>query len=81
MAKCGHCNNTGTKLTEISPSGGRYKMMAVCCSSCSAILGVTDYFNAGVLLKGLEQKVDSIKSELDDVTSTVDQIHSAMRRR
>lgn len=81
MAKCGHCNHFGTKLEEISPSGGRYKMMAVCCSGCSAILGVTDYLNSGTLIKGVEKKVDTLRSEVGFVKSAVDQISNLLRRR
>lgn len=81
MAKCGHCNHIGTKLTEISPSGGRYKMMAVCCSSCSAILGVTDYFNSGTLIQSVEKKVDTLRSEVGFVKSAANQILDLLRRR
>jgi hypothetical protein len=81
MAKCGHCNSTGTRLEEISPAGGQYKMMAICCSSCSAILGVTNYFNTGVIAKGIEKTLTGIKSDLDKVSSTVRDIQNTLRRR
>lgn len=81
MAKCGHCNHVGTKLSEISPSGGRYKMMAVCCSGCSAILGVTEYMNAGALIKGLDNKVEALGSEVGDIETTLQQIRALLTRR
>ena len=81
MAKCGHCNSIGTRLEEISPAGGQYKMMAICCSSCGAILGVTNYFNSGVIVKGMEKTVDGMKLELDKVSTTVRDIQNTLRRR
>ncbi|GAA5664963.1 hypothetical protein Brsp07_03462 [Brucella sp. NBRC 14130] len=56
-------------------------MMAVCCSSCSAILGVTDYFNSGTLIQSVEKKVDTLRSEVGFVKSAANQILDLLRRR
>jgi len=81
MAKCGHCNHIGTRLEEISPMNGQYKMMAVCCLSCGAILGTTDYFNSGVLLKSAETERAKAKSAIDEIRHIVGQIADTLRRR
>ena len=81
VAKCGHCGNVGTRLEEISPAQSQYKMMAVCCGSCSAILGVTDYFNTGTLLKNAEKERGKVETKIDQITHTVRQIADAVRRR
>jgi hypothetical protein len=81
MAKCGHCNQIGTKLTEISPTGGTYKMMAICCISCSSILGVTDYFNSGVLLKNAEKERADMKTTLGQILTLAKQMADSLRRR
>lgn len=81
MAKCGHCDHIGTRLEEISPAGGQYKMMAICCSSCSAILGVTNYLNTGVIAKGLEKSISGMKSDLDKISTIVRDIQNTLRRR
>ncbi|MEM5500763.1 hypothetical protein WNY59_04080 [Ahrensia kielensis] len=74
-AKCGHCGKTGTKVQEISPVGAAYKQMAVCCQSCSAILGVTGYYDSGTLLKQAEreraelsQKVQRLEQQLISIS-------------
>lgn len=81
MAKCGHCNHVGTRLEEISPANGQYKMMAICCMACGSILGTTDYLNSGVLLKSAETERAKVKSTIDDIRHVVGQIADALRRR
>ncbi len=81
MAKCGHCNHVGTKLEEISPAHGKFKMMAVCCSACGSILGTTDYLNTGALLKEAEVERSKIKSAITDIRHVVGQIADILKRR
>ena len=49
-------------MTAFHPHGSSFKLMAVCCSSCGSVVGVTDYYNLGTLVhkiaKALNIKVD-----------------------
>lgn len=79
-AKCGHCGKMGTKIQTIEPSGARYKQNAVCCFHCNAILGVTDYFNVGTLLKSAEKERKAMLDKIDHLQMQIQQIASALRR-
>lgn len=67
FTKCGHCNGTVTKIAEIQPSGTDFKQIAICCSSCSSILGITDYFNVGNLVKMQEKEIASLKQQVTQI--------------
>ena len=67
IAKCGHCDGTLTKIAEIEPSGSQFKQVAICCSSCNAILGTTDYFNVGNLVKSQEKEIASLKQQVSQI--------------
>lgn len=54
---CSKCDNTSFTLEEIEPRNSSYKIAAVCCSSCGAIVSTTEIFNAGVLVKQLAKKL------------------------
>ncbi|MCJ8518999.1 hypothetical protein ABID21_001905 [Pseudorhizobium tarimense] len=56
-------------------------MMAICCSGCSAILGVTEYMNSGALLKQLEGKVQAVESQLGIIEMVIQQVKSILTRR
>lgn len=79
-AKCGHCNNSGTKLQEIAPSGAKFKKFAVCCSSCSAVLGVLDYFETSALLQAQDKKIQQLTNEVSELSHLVRQMAQALRR-
>jgi hypothetical protein len=78
-AKCGHCGKSGTKIAEISPSGASYKQIAITCSGCSAILGVTDYYNVGTLLKQQEKEIAGLKTQLGNMQSGIQQMDHNIR--
>jgi hypothetical protein len=81
LAKCGHCGGAFTKVVTLEPQGANYKQLAVCCSSCSSILGITEFYNTGVLVKNAEKEISALKAKVDRLQATVDQIHHAMRTR
>lgn len=80
IAKCGHCGQTGTKIVEIEPNGARYKQSAICCTHCSAILGVGDYYNVGTLLKTAEKERVAMTKKIDQLQYQVDLIVNTLRR-
>jgi hypothetical protein len=80
MTKCGKCEGAYFKIEEISPNGARYKFYAVQCTRCQTPIGVTDYYNLGSLLKGQEEEISKIQSQLGNLAHTVDQIADALDR-
>jgi len=66
VAKC-HCGNASTKLVEISPLDSKFKLQAICCTKCSSILGVTDFFDTHSALIKLEKKIDAISEEVSQI--------------
>lgn len=74
MAKCGHCNAVGTKIELIAPSGGNYKLAAVACVGCGAILGVTDFYNVGTLVKQQETKIARLTMQVDELLAKIRQL-------
>ncbi|MCX7559798.1 hypothetical protein OS190_09480 [Sulfitobacter sp. F26204] len=77
---CGHCGKTGTKAQEISPSGANFKQVAICCSSCSAILGVTGFFDVGAVVKVQEKKIDAMTHQIGDLTRAVEDLQRQLRQ-
>lgn len=80
IAKCGHCGNSGTKITSIEPNQSAYKLSAICCAHCNAILGVMDYYNTGTLLKGAEKEIGVMNAKIDRLQYQVDQLLRAVSR-
>lgn len=79
-AKCGHCGKIGTKIETIEPNGAQYKQTAICCMHCNSILGVTDFYNAGTLLKKAETERAAMSKKIGDLQSQLDQVLRALRR-
>jgi hypothetical protein len=44
-------------MEMIEPTGSNVKLQAVCCSTCGAVVGVTDYWNVGGLVKKIADKL------------------------
>lgn len=81
MAKCGHCNNMGTRLEIIEPTTAAYKLGAVVCSSCSSILGVTEFQNNGALHAKADKKMDALKSQVSNLETQLRNILQILNRR
>ena len=56
-SKCPKCDHTAFELVEESPKGSSYKMSFIRCAYCGCVVGVTEYFNAGYLIKTLAKKL------------------------
>ena len=50
-SKCPKCENTSFEVVEDTPNRSNWKMNYIRCSSCKTVIGVTEYFNLGGLLK------------------------------
>ena len=55
--QCPKCENTVFALKTIEPIDARYKMTAVCCARCGAVVGVTEYSDVGSLVLKLAAKL------------------------
>lgn len=80
FSKCGGCGGGSFKMVEQEPSGAAYKIMFVQCSTCNVPVGVTDYFNAGVLLQTQKQEIAALKKQISGLEHSVSQILHALRR-
>lgn len=65
MSKCGHCGNHSFEVKEVEPSGSKYKMYFVQCSSCGVPVSCMEYFSNNVLLQKLTDAVKKIASALN----------------
>lgn len=51
------CNSHLFSTQILEPSGSAFKLFAVCCSRCGAVVGVMDYYNLGSMLVKLGKKL------------------------
>jgi hypothetical protein len=70
----------GTKLETIEPQGGRYKLNALVCSWCSAILGVTSFYNTSTQIQGLDEKLDAVRKQTDRMQTLLSDIAFRLQR-
>lgn len=75
FSKCVKCENTYFEIVEKEPINSNYKLLFVQCSSCGAVVGAMDYYNIGSRLNDIEDKLDRIKSEVDDILYDVEKIN------
>ena len=71
-SKCPSCGNHTFELSENTPNHSEYKMYFIQCSSCGTVVGTTGYFNAGVLVKKLEEKIEDLEQKLNYLISVSD---------
>ncbi len=67
MSTCAKCGGHFFGIVEQEPSGSRFKVYFVQCTSCQSPIGVMDYFDNNSIVKALEQKVDRIESLVNDL--------------
>jgi hypothetical protein len=60
MLRCprSDCKGTSFKVEEFEPNGSAFRLMAVACSTCGAVVGVMDYWNIGAQLKKLASRLN-----------------------
>jgi uncharacterized Zn finger protein len=54
---CPKCSSHSFELKEHTPKGSGYKMHFIQCSSCGAVVGVTDYHDMATLLQQLASRL------------------------
>jgi hypothetical protein len=57
IPKCPKCDMSSFSLAEIEPKHSRFKMYAVCCSSCGATVGIIPWANTEELIDNLSKKL------------------------
>ena len=62
--KCPKCNHPTFAFTEILPKGSKFKMYAVHCASCGAVMGIQPYYNTADALCRLAKKL-GVSLDLD----------------
>ena len=57
LPTCPKCDNRVFELNAFTPLRSNYKLYAVNCTQCGAVVGVQEYFNSGALLTKLAEKL------------------------
>jgi predicted nucleic-acid-binding Zn-ribbon protein len=55
---CPKCDNPTFQITEIEPIDGKYKLNAIHCAKCGAVVGVKEFYNLGQLIYDLAKKLN-----------------------
>lgn len=82
MPKCPKCEHQSFALTELNVQGSRYRMYAVECSNytCHAVVGVTEYYDSGSLIKEQEKKLADLASQVSRIQRSVSQMEAYLSR-
>lgn len=69
ISKCPRCQKSYFETVVQSPKNSNYKLIFVQCQSCQSVVGVLDYYNIGTLAKDIEKKVDSLSSQIRNISN------------
>lgn len=72
QASCPKCGNHYFELVENEPMDSNFKYFFIQCSECGTVVGVTEFFNAGYLLKEQEKSIKNISEKLGSDKYTYD---------
>lgn len=70
-SKCPSCGSHSFEMVEKEPHHSNYKYMFIQCSSCGSVLGTTEFFNLGKLLKDQDKEIEDIKNKINYLISLV----------
>ena len=57
-SKCPKCESTSFETAVESPKKSNFKLIFIRCASCGTVVGVTDYYNIGVLIHSFAKKLN-----------------------
>ena len=57
VPKCPKCEHTQFAIKSFDPIGSRFKLVAVYCNACGAVVGITEYDDTGALIRKLAKKL------------------------
>jgi predicted nucleic-acid-binding Zn-ribbon protein len=78
ISRCVSCKGTSFEISEANVSGTRFKLNFVQCALCGAVVGVTEFYNSGSIVKGIEAKVELLESYLLTVNKNISVIASVL---
>ena len=76
---CVKCGQSRFELHEASPGKAEFKFWYLQCTSCGGVAGLTEFFNAGAILKRMEDELKRVRAEVHDIKGTVDTIKSRQK--
>ena len=77
---CPKCDNHSFEVVIDSPSKSNFKMAYIQCTSCGAVVGVTEYYNIGNKLQELEEKIEKLRSNnSSNISATLETIDANIR--
>ena len=77
--KCGACGNHRFELSEVEPSGGRFKYFFIQCSSCGVPVTAVEYDYVGALLDELKGRIDNIESNQGAINQNIQRLAARLR--
>jgi transcription elongation factor Elf1 len=57
VPKCPKCDHTQFAIKSFDPIDSRFKLVAVYCNACGAVVGITEYDDTGALIRKLAKKL------------------------
>jgi hypothetical protein len=78
-SQCQKCGGFSFEVTVKEPSQSPYKMLFVQCSGCGTPIGTTEYYNAGVLMKEQEAKINGIEQRLYNMELILNSINNRIK--
>ena len=79
-SKCPSCSNSSFELKEINVKDSRYKLYAIQCSSCGAVVSITEYYNVGNLIEEQTKLIKSLKQDIDTVNQNIISVANALSK-
>ena len=79
LSKCPSCDHRMFEMVENEPYKSNFKYMFIQCSKCGSVVGLTEYFNVGKLVKDQQNSIDSLKKQVSYLTSLVESVHSRLK--
>ncbi len=64
IPSCPKCGKGFFTTSVEEPSGSKFKLIFVSCSSCGAVVGVMDYFNVGHLIVKQSKAIKAIAQQV-----------------
>lgn len=74
ISKCPHCKGGSFETTRVEPHNSNVAMFFIQCMTCKAPVGVTEYYNAGTLLKNQEKKIEALERKIDNLDYNIQSI-------
>lgn len=79
-SSCPKCDKHSFELHTAEPSGSRYKLNFVQCSACGTVVGVVDYYDAGVIGKKQEKALEDLQKQLNKLQSSLSGVEHLVGR-